>query len=636
MPKELWGVDPEEVGAEAPSAESAGEAGKTREARSGPAVAPAPGAPPGSGRQQPRPAAAKPPGAVPKKPPVAPSPQASAELEAEEAVDPSEMSSGSDAVDPSVLSPEDVAAEEPADDSEPAAPPQPVEQEELEGIPESGELAETSPLRIAYLVLAKKETCRVRLEDEPGVDLFFQKGMPVHAASEDPRLNVGAWLLERQAVTPDVIAKAEESKASFGGSLMTALMASGLVDAGSIFPHLTELSKESWIDALGRGRGSFRVIMGEAPPADGIPVGVKPGALFSEAARRLPAPELEGRLGDRLRAPVMRSNASLMKIEDLGLGPQETRLLGMLDGVRTPETLVEQAGTSSKSVLMVSWLLGECKFVSFGEPERAGSGDRDAHESDGSHGRKESSRAASPGRGEKRGAAASKDTDSESGASRPEEAPFDWGARQEELSKLEKRWEKLNHFEVLGVPRQCKDEDVKEAFGNLARRYHPDRVAMAPSEVQWIQRNLFERLRKAQAAVDTSAKRRAYMNELAAEEAPAQPEPERAGDDAVEKVRHLVKARKFDEAVKTLDEALAVNPGLAAAWAWRSLLKIQRAKDVGAVREEATGMIERALGLDPSSREVHLLAARVFKHYGDAAACKRHQEQAKALAGKSG
>ncbi len=175
---------------------------------------------------------------------------------------------------------------------------------------------------------------------------------------------------------------------------------------------------------------------------------------------------------------------------------------------------------------------------------------------------------------------------------------------------------------------------MKQAYTDAVRRYHPDRAVGAPDATRGVLRDLFERVNAAYQAIGDDAKRRAYANELAAaslEQAGATGAGAAAADTEVAKARHLIKLNKHAEAASLLDGALAQNPGNAAAWAWRAWLKVAQAKDRKAVRQEAVGLVARALKIDPRCADAYRVAARIAKAYGDATNAAKYAQKAKAL-----
>ncbi|RMG18858.1 MAG: DUF4388 domain-containing protein, partial [Deltaproteobacteria bacterium] len=333
LPQEVWGVSPDEVAAGAAPAE----------------------------------AAAAPPGAVPTVSPEDLAPGAPT-------VSPEALAPGAPTVSPEeIAAPPSGAASRGAQGAGPrapsapaaAAPPPAAAVPEVE-IPTEGTLAETSLFRLAYLIAAKKATCRVILESGGTTStVSFRKGAPEHIASEDPALDLGRWLVAAGHLSEEARAEAEAAKASFGGSLATALFARGLLDPNAAFPHLATYLQEAYGKLLALESGGFRVEEG-APPPDAVPLGQSPFLLLVAAMRSMPVEAVRRRLGPRLKAPAMKSNVSAVPIEALKLGPQETRLYGLYDGVRTLEALAAAAGEQEALFLRLSFLLAETEFLSFG------------------------------------------------------------------------------------------------------------------------------------------------------------------------------------------------------------------------------------------------------------------------------
>ena len=80
-----------------------------------------------------------------------------------------------------------------------------------------------------------------------------------------------------------------------------------------------------------------------------------------------------------------------------------------------------------------------------------------------------------------------------------------------ELASLQK----LNPFQLLGVGYGADDQDVRTAFGELTRRYHPDRYAKYPSlELRQLANEIFLLIRDAYRKLDTEAARAQTLEKL--------------------------------------------------------------------------------------------------------------------------
>jgi hypothetical protein len=75
--------------------------------------------------------------------------------------------------------------------------------------------------------------------------------------------------------------------------------------------------------------------------------------------------------------------------------------------------------------------------------------------------------------------------------------------------------QKLNPFQVLGVGYEGGDAEVRAAFGELTRRYHPDRYAKYPSlELRRLAAEIFILIRDAYRKIDTDAGRHKELGVL--------------------------------------------------------------------------------------------------------------------------
>ena len=80
-----------------------------------------------------------------------------------------------------------------------------------------------------------------------------------------------------------------------------------------------------------------------------------------------------------------------------------------------------------------------------------------------------------------------------------------------ELTSLQK----LNAFQVLGVGYEAGDNEVRAAFGELTKRYHPDRYARYPSlELRRLAAEIFILIRDAYRKIDTPAGRERELSAL--------------------------------------------------------------------------------------------------------------------------
>jgi tetratricopeptide (TPR) repeat protein len=135
------------------------------------------------------------------------------------------------------------------------------------------------------------------------------------------------------------------------------------------------------------------------------------------------------------------SSNPLLRFQSLTLTPEEGFILSRIDGQEPARGIMAVSPLSEEQTARTLWGLMAAGLV---EPE----GERDRHPVD------ETTRTAEP---QSRGGAAQEQS------LRPE------------VERLYLQYQGQNHWQVLGLARGASPEQMKAAFNELARRYHPDR-----------------------------------------------------------------------------------------------------------------------------------------------------------------
>jgi len=90
--------------------------------------------------------------------------------------------------------------------------------------------------------------------------------------------------------------------------------------------------------------------------------------------------------------------------------------------------------------------------------------------------------------------------------------------QEKRLSALREAAQKLvgaDYFVALGVSRTASSEDVKKAFLEAAKTWHPDRVPAGLEDARPLLSKLFARLELARATLSDPARRKQYLDDLA-------------------------------------------------------------------------------------------------------------------------
>jgi tetratricopeptide (TPR) repeat protein len=208
-------------------------------------------------------------------------------------------------------------------------------------------------------------------------------------------------------------------------------------------------------------------------------------------------------------------------------------------------------------------------------------------------------------------------------AAKPPLAP---GLEPAALEALVAKLAKVDHFEALGVKRDATAAQIKVAYFQLAKLYHPDAVpTTASQQVKSLASAVFAKLSEAWGVLGEDAKRAKYLEEL---------KSGGAADLDVMNILHsenvfqtgtlLVKARKYEDAKAKFEEALKLNPDEAEFAMWRAWCEFLLAADKKRAHGACAATIEAALRKNAKCPPGYLFLGQMAKLVGDVAAAEKY------------
>ena len=515
------------------------------------------------------------------------------------------------------------------------APPPP--EEDTASLPSSGDLAECSAVKAYSLAAGAEATVLVtfKLSDRE-IQLHFRKGNPEHVASTHPEDALTAFLVKTDLAKPEQIAQAEAQKNRFGGELLGALFGTGALNPGTAFTQLIERAKSLLARAFLAPSGSFTTEPRDLPSHRSMPLGHK-WAVLTELVRRIPTPELKRRLQATWELPAMKSGGRI-PTSDLRLTPQETRALSHVDGVRSLAQFQKDLPQEYETVLRVVFLLNELDGISFAAiPSRRAPAPETpppapAAKPSGTAPRPPpgrpptASRPVAPVSPPKLTAAPASPPSPPVRASAPTPAPAPPPVETvEQLRALASKLKGQNHFEVLGIDQKADASQVKVAYFKMAKQHHPDTVAEgSPPEFGKLKEEIFARVGEAYRTLSDDKLRAEYIEDLkhgGGEQIDVQ--QILLAEELFQKGCILVKARKWPEAVKMLDDAIKANAEEPEFYAWRGYAKFFANADRKAGQAEAARDIGLTLKKNERIGAAHYFLGHISKLMGDEKAALR-------------
>ncbi len=516
------------------------------------------------------------------------------------------------------------------------------------GLPQEGALGAPSGLRLFALCASTGASGRLTLAPAgKAYALTFRKGGLEHAASSAAEDDLARFLLFRGAVTSEQVAQAEAAKAQTGGDVVAALVTLRLVNPGDIVRWLAEHGAQLVTRALGVEQGRWRWEPGVAPPQGSFTLG-SPWTLLGNAVRALDPASVLRRLGEREQLGAARVGGRV-RPEDLRLTAQESRAAAQLDGRRLAD-VARALPAEATTILRVALLLAEAELLAFGPPREGAAPPPPAPAPAAAPAAppppSAAPQAAAPSRPPAPApvaaprpapaAAAPKPAPPRPPPPRPAPAPvaapaahaaaapaLTPAALQALLAMLHAK--ETDHFQVLGVKQDATASQIKVAYFQLAKAYHPDTVpASAPPEVKKLCADVFSRISEAWGVLGDEAQRQKYLDDLKTG----------AGVDVdvmnilqAENVFQagtlLVKARSYAEAVPRFDEAIRLNPEEAEFGMWKAWCEFLLAQDKKRVHGAAAATIEAGLKKNARCAQGYLFLGQMAKITGDLATAEK-------------
>lgn len=196
--------------------------------------------------------------------------------------------------------------------------------------------------------------------------------------------------------------------------------------------------------------------------------------------------------------------------------------------------------------------------------------------------------------------------------------------QQETLDALRTLREKVktnNPFEILDVPRDASDADIKRAYGKLARLCHPDRLMGSPrADVVPLAEKIFAMIGNAFQTLSDKSLRQEVEKSL--------DDPEIRGDLKkldmkkraaleVEKTRVLFRKGDYRSALASARRALNLYPYDAATLAILAYCTYHTAPDRDSAMPKATELVVRAIEINPGSEHAHYYRGLLARLAGD-------------------
>jgi len=204
--------------------------------------------------------------------------------------------------------------------------------------------------------------------------------------------------------------------------------------------------------------------------------------------------------------------------------------------------------------------------------------------------------------------------------------------RWNQITMRARSLEEQNYYQMLGVSKDASTSTIQEAYFELVKRWHPDRLPPELSDLRpWVDR-IFHFLTEAKEALSDEETRAEYLKQVQA--GGGTPKAEREVEAIVtaamefQKVEVLVRRREWEQALEILKEAQELAPDDPDYTAMEGWILFQEHPGKDAPYERMHRCFDRALELNPNSARAHHYKASTLKRQGDEDGALKHFKKA--------
>jgi hypothetical protein len=444
----------------------------------------------------------------------------------------------------------------------------------------------------------------------------LRQGHPLRAESNREAESLGQILKEEGELREQDLPRlaAEMRSRSIGEA--EAIAALRLVEARPLLAALQIQLRLCLLDAFAWDDGEFKAVPG-ASAAAGTAVGIDPLPLVRDGLEsRWSVERILGELGENLgrfpqRAPEADSLVERLR-GDAGVD-------GFLDAMDGRQRLMELLQAGGAAAAATAWVLDALGLLSYAEtpPSSAPDGPDPAPEIEIVIAGRRSAAPQGP-RADAQGKEAVREAAEDAEAA----------ALRREVNEKHERLAEIDHFELLGVSRNAKTSEIRRAYVQAAKRFHPDALTrLGLHDLKHQANEVFAALARAQATLCDADQRADYEASLSGE---AGPDANRLAQAEMlyRKAQVLLRAGQFSAALELLEPCVELWPEESAyqtelGWA---LFKQPR-PDLVAARAHLVQAVE----LDEENALAHHRLHLLLRALGDEAGSRRARAHARRL-----
>ncbi len=194
-----------------------------------------------------------------------------------------------------------------------------------------------------------------------------------------------------------------------------------------------------------------------------------------------------------------------------------------------------------------------------------------------------------------------------------------------ELEALNKEIESMNYYQILNIPREAPQKEIKKAYFEMARKYHPDRFARdLPKNTREMVEEVFGHITRAFQTLSNEKEKQDYDEKLDSPAEVDRKELEKQADVKFRQGKGLYNRGKYEEALVCFEEAIRLKSSKANYFMYLAMAESR----VPSFHEKAEEDFHKALDLEPWNADLFAALGEFYEQEGLSVKAKRQFKKA--------
>ena len=195
----------------------------------------------------------------------------------------------------------------------------------------------------------------------------------------------------------------------------------------------------------------------------------------------------------------------------------------------------------------------------------------------------------------------------------------------DELEALNKEIESMNYYQILDLPRDAAQKEIKKAYFEMARKYHPDRFDRdLPKDVRGMVEEMFGHITRAFQTLNNEKEKQEYDEKLDSPAEVDRKELDKQADVKFRQGKGLYNRGKYEEALVYFEEAIRIKSNKANYFLYLAMAESK----VPSFHEKAEEDFHKAIELEPWMAQGFVALGEFYDEEGLSVKAKRQFKKA--------